>query len=703
MAAESSTMTAPSGARSGAISPRSARSARYAAIAVAALVLVQIIATPFTGAGLDRLPGVQGSYVPVGDLIVDGCIVAIALVVIWARPGNPIGWLMLTFALLGATQNFTEAYGVRAQAEPGSQLPLGPLALSLGTSLWIPAVALPATLLLNLYPDGRVAAPFWSWVNRVTVVAMIVVTVAAGTSLSVVRQDFKAARPAVAMPQAAGTALVVAGAVVLLGCALVSIGGAVWRTWRARAPQRQQLLLLLVTSAIVVLLTPLNAPAWLYDVGLVAIPAAVAVGVLRYRLLGVEVVIRRTLQFAVLTLLVVAVYAAATAAMSALVSDGTGSRVVAAAAVALVLLPLRDRLQAWVDRLVYGARRDPLGAIRRVGASVSAVSADPLPAVVGSVADAVRASFVAIIDADGAVLAAVGTEPVAKAGAEAGPRLAYPLTVAGQQVGRLVIYPARGESTVAAADARVITALVDPVAAIVHATQLTRRLAAAHEQTLAAHEQTLAAHERALAAAQQERSRIRRDLHDGLGPSLSGVALGLEAAQAALPDDTQTVATLTARMRTEIVGAVEDVRRIIDELRPAALEDVGLVQALRERAASLAARSASGLIIQVRAAEPMPGLPERVEIAAFRIAEEAMTNVVRHARASRCEVRLEVGDALVLSVSDDGIGLPGQPRPDGIGLTSIRQRAADLGGHCMVGSGEPTGVIVEARLPLEVT
>ena len=339
MAAESSTVTAPSGARSGAISPRNARSVRYAALAVAALVLAQIAATPFTGAGLDRLPGVQGSYVPVGDLIVDGCIVAIALVVIWARPGNPIGWLMLTFALLGATQNFTEAYGVRAQAEPGSQLPLGPLALSLGTSLWIPAVALPATLLLNLYPDGRVAAPFWSWVNRVTVVAMIVVTVAAGTSLGVVRQDFKTARPAVAIPQAAGTALVVAGAVVLLGCALVSIGGAVWRTWRARAPQRQQLLLLLVTSAIVVLLTPLNAPAWLYDVGLVAIPAAVAVGVLRYRLLGVEVVIRRTLQFAVLTLLVVAVYAAATAAMSALVSDGTGSRLVAAAAVALVLLP----------------------------------------------------------------------------------------------------------------------------------------------------------------------------------------------------------------------------------------------------------------------------------------------------------------------------------------------------------------------------
>ena len=430
------------------------------------------------------------------------------------------------------------------------------------------------------------------------------------------------------------------------------------------------------------LLTPLNAPAWLYDVGLVAIPAAVAVGVLRYRLLGVEVVIRRTLQFAVLTLLVVAVYAAATAAMSALVSDATGSRVVAAAAVALVLLPLRDRLQTWVDRLVYGARRDPLGAIQQVGASVSAVTADPLPAVTASVADAVRASYVVITDAGRNVLAETGTD-------RGGARLAYPLIVAGQQVGELVICPARGESAVSAADARVIATLVAPVAAIVHAAQLTERLATAHERTLA--------------AAQQERSRIRRDLHDGLGPSLSGVALGLEAVQAALPDDTETAAKLTARMRTEIVGAVEDVQHIIDELRPAALEEVGLVQALRERAASLAARSASGIVIQVRAAEPVSGLPEQVEIAAFRIAEEAMTNVLRHARASRCEVCVEVGDVLVLSVSDDGVGLPGQTRPDGIGLTSMRQRATDLGGDCTVGPADPSGVIVRARLPLEVT
>ena len=431
-----------------AISTQRSKSARYAAFALAGLVLAEIVATPFAGAGLDRLPGCSGMFVPVGDLIVDGCIVAIALVVqSWARPRNAIGWLMLAFAWLGATQNLAEAYGVRAQGRTA-------FAAAAGT-----AGAVPRQLTVDTgrSASGHAAAePVPRRAGRRTVLGL-------GEPGDAGRDDRRhgrrrhqsqrrpagrdGRRPAVTLPQTFGTALAVVSVAVLVLCALASIGGAIWRTWRARAPQRQQLLLLLVTSAIVIVLTPLNAPPWLFDVGLVAVPAAVAVGVLRYRLLGVQVVIRRTLQFAVLTLLVVVVYAAVTAAMSALVSDETGSRVVAAAAVALVLLPLRDRLQTWVDRLVYGARRDPLGAIRQVGVSVSAVTADPLPAVTASVADAVRASYVVITDAGRNVLAETGAD-------RGGPRLAYPLTVAGQQVGELVICPARGESAVPAADAQ---------------------------------------------------------------------------------------------------------------------------------------------------------------------------------------------------------------------------------------------------------
>src|SRR3984957_6642180 len=200
-------------------------SARSAALVAAAVVLAEIAATPVVGAGLSGRPGVHGSFVPVGALIVDGCVVAIALIVIWARPRNAVGWLMPAVAALGPTQNLTEAYGVRAEAIPGAHLPLGPLALSLGTSLWIPAAALPATLLLNLYPAGHVTARPWTWVNRVTLAAMAVATVAAGTSRQFLSGDMASARPVVALPGPAGQVLLIAGAVTLLACALASIGG----------------------------------------------------------------------------------------------------------------------------------------------------------------------------------------------------------------------------------------------------------------------------------------------------------------------------------------------------------------------------------------------------------------------------------------------------------------------------------------------
>ena len=108
------------------------------------------------------------------------------------------------------------------------------------------------------------------------------------------------------------------------------------------------------------------------------------------------------------------------------------------------------------------------------------------------------------------------------------------------------------------------------------------------------------------------------------------------------------------------------------------------------------------MIVEVHVADSIQALPEQVEIAAFRIAEEAMTNVLRHAQATRCEVRLEADGELVVSVRDDGVGLPAQTRPDGIGLTSMRQRATDLGGCCVVSPAVPSGVVVLARLPLPV-
>jgi signal transduction histidine kinase len=653
----------------------STRALRALAIAGAIVVIAEILATPFAGRGLSGRPGVTGGYVPVGDLVVDACIVAISLFLTLVRPRNPIGWLLLAFAALGGSQNFLEAYGVRAQAVAHSGLPFGRLALSLGTSLWVPAFVVPSVLLLNLYPDGQSSAPFWRRLSWIAVLASAAEVVALGTSHSVATADYTGAHQVVELPATAGIVIGVVAGLILFGCFVLSVAGAVRRTAWSVPPERQQLLLLLTAAALVVPLGLIGPVA--RDIGLVLVPLAVTAGVLRYRLLGIEVVIRRTLLYGLLTGLVVAVYAVATTAVSAFVSSGPAPSLVAAALVAVLLVPLRDRLQALVDRVVYGARRDPLGAVRQIGASVSFANNDPLATVVASVAAALRARYVAIIDSNGDVAAAVGT--AASEGA-----FVHPLAVGGEQLGRLVVGPAAGESALSPADLRLVETLAVPVAVVAHSVRLTEQLAAIHQ--------------RALTATHEERARIRRDLHDGLGPSLSGVALGLEAVESALPDDTATAAELTSRIRIEVGVAVEEVRRIIEALRPAALDDLGLVAALRERAASVTARS--GLTVTVDATDPMPPLSPHVEAAVFRIADEALSNVVRHARATRCDVEVRVGADIRVSVTDNGIGLPESPRPDGLGLASMRQRATDLGGTVEIGPGSGGGNVVVAHLPL---
>lgn len=648
---------------------------RFAAFGIAALIVAAIAATPVTGDGLSRLPGVVGGYVPVGDLVVDGCIVAIALVVTTARPINVIGWLLLAFAGFGAIQNFAEAYGVRAQAVPGSDLPLGRLAMSLGTSLWIPAFVVPAVLLLNVYPSGR-SGRWGSRVNRAAIVATVVAVVAVGTSRSNATGDYRRAHDVIELPGWFAGAAGIPATLVLLGCVLASVVAAIRRTARARAPERQQLLLLLTSAALLISLGFLGTVP--RAIGLVLVPLSVAVGVLRFRLLGIDVIVRRTLLYGVLTGLVVGVYAATAAAVSA-VTPSVGTRtVIAAALVAVLLVPLRDRLQRAVDRVVYGARRDPLLAVRDVGTSMSTPSADPLPAVVDALAGSIRAGLVAVVGTDG--------EPLASAGrTRGGVTVTYPLRVAGEHLADLHVAPAPGEPVLDPADARVVEALAVPLASVVHATRLTQRLAAASE--------------RALTATYEERARIRRDLHDGLGPSLSGVALGLEAIETALPANPALATTLTGRIRTEVQAAVEEIRRIIDALQPGALHRGDLLTAVRERADAVTARSPE-LMVTVDAAEPLPPMSAAVAQAAYRITDEALTNVVRHARATRCVVQIVAGDDLVITIIDNGTGMPATPRQNGVGLASMHQRATELGGAVTITGTPGGGTTIAARIPL---
>ncbi|HET9188510.1 MAG TPA: sensor histidine kinase, partial [Acidothermaceae bacterium] len=224
-----------------------------------------------------------------------------------------------------------------------------------------------------------------------------------------------------------------------------------------------------------------------------------------------------------------------------------------------------------------------------------------------------------------------------------------------------------------------------PLGITVHATKLATEVADSRQ--------------RLIDATERERSRLRHDLHDGLGASLTGVGLGLEAAQLAAADQ-PALLPLLERLRKEVADSLTDVRRLVDGLRPSALDAAGLVEALREHAATVTTRNGGALVIEVDAAPDLPTLPKDVEVAAYRIALEALTNVVRHSAARTCvlSVKCDSGE-LTLQIVDDGTGVAPATAP-GVGLDSMRSRAAELRGSVEVRPRSTGGTLVRARLPI---
>ncbi|MGH2689484.1 MAG: sensor histidine kinase, partial [Actinomycetota bacterium] len=202
--------------------------------------------------------------------------------------------------------------------------------------------------------------------------------------------------------------------------------------------------------------------------------------------------------------------------------------------------------------------------------------------------------------------------------------------------------------------------------------------------------------ERLVRSREEERRRLRRDLHDGLGPALAGVTMQVGSARALLAADAPRANTVLATMEEQLQACIAEIRRVVEDLRPATLDRLGLVAAIRERADAFSA--AGGPEIVVTATGDLSELPAAVEVAAYRIALEGITNVVRHAAARRSEVRLEAAGVLVVEVTDDGAGL-GPDAPPGVGLASMRGRAEELGGTFVAQRLPSGGSRIRAELP----
>jgi signal transduction histidine kinase len=428
-------------------------------------------------------------------------------------------------------------------------------------------------------------------------------------------------------------------------------------------------------------------------VALMALPFPIALGlaVHRHHLFELDAVVNRSLVYGGLTAGVIATYAATVALIGGFIPRNAPFAValLGTGAVALVALPLHDRLQRSVNRLMYGDRDDPEGALRRLGRRLEA-SIDPqtvMTTLVDTVADALRAPYVAIElerDGESRVEAAHGAVPLDAAG----PREldGVPIVYRGRPIGRLVLSPRAPREAFSAADERLLADLARQAAPTVEAVRLTADLRRSREELVATRE--------------EERRRLRRDLHDELGPSLAGSVMKLGAARSLMASDPERASVLLDDLESDVRGMIEEIRRIARDLRPPALDELGLVGVLRMRMATFEAAPNDGPRVTLDAPDDLPPLPAAVEVAALRIVLESLTNLARHSRASRGAVRLAMdGDWLTVAVADDGVGMAEDSTP-GVGLASMRQRADELGGSLQV---EPTGgggTTVIARLPV---
>ncbi len=606
------------------------------------------------------------------------------------RPRNPIGWLFLVFSVVAAFVAFANRYARYAIIEHPDSLPGGEWVAWVASGVWHPAFGFFVFAFL-LFPDGRLPSPRWRPVAFVAAANYLM-----GATLGLLwgplfEEFFPYAEPpfrlsAYSVANAFFTVFIVVN-FALLALSAVSL---VLRLRRSSGVERQQLKWFVYAVALFALVFPPSV-AYFGDGRLIVlllplVPAAAGVAILKHRLYDIDPIINRTLVYGALTAIVVAVYILIVGYLGAAFRTGGNlfTSLVATSIVAMMFTPLRDRLQKFVNRLMYGERDDPYAVLSRLGERLENALAPEaaLATVAESVAQALKLPYAAVaLEHDGRFVTA------AEFGALVGEPVVLPLTHHSEEVGRMVVSPRSPGEEFSPADRRLLDDLSRQAGAAAHAARLTADLKRSRERLVAARE--------------EERRRLRRDLHDGLGPRLATLALKHDAAMNLLSHDPEAVAALLAELKAETQEAIADVRRVVHNLRPPALDQLGLVRALEE----WTHRRPGGTKVCLDAPEDLPPtLPAAVEVAAYRIVQEAVNNVARHADARNCAVRLaldETAESLLVEVSDDGRGIGGDRR-EGVGLSSMRERAEELGGSFGVEALSEGGTRVRAGLPLRL-
>ena len=633
----------------------------------------------------------------------------LGVVICARRPRNPIGWLFLIVASSYVLSAWAAGADLYSTISPAPFAPLlFDLAYWLNNWAWLPAQILPVTFVFLLFPDGHLPSPRWRPIGWAAGLGLAFLMLGLAVHPGPVSDWGTHPNPfGIAGTEALLNGVINVGGMGLMAGALGSMLAIVVRFRRSRGLERAQMKWLVYAAVVVLIIGVFVTPLWLSgglsdDVGMelsivltslmtLGIAVAVTVAVARYRLYDIDIIINRTLVYGVMTGVVLLIYWLVVSGAGVLF-ESQGNWLLALLATGLVAIlfqPIHARLQRGVNRLLYGQRDEPLEALAQLGQRLEqTLTPDSIyPTIVETVAQVLRLPYVALQVCQGERFATVEAH-----GRSVAEPMVLPLTNQGEVVGRLLVAPRSGDEGFSEADQQLLQSIARQAGAAVYGAQLTTDLQRSRLQLVTGRE--------------EERRRLRRDLHDGLGPSLASLLLEARVLQRLIPSDPAAAERLAGEMQGDIRATIDDIRRVVHELRPPALDDLGLIPAINVLASKIGrthgrgGEAAAGLRVAVDAPHDLPPLPAAVEVAAYRIVQEALTNVVHHAQARSAVVRLRFNGALCIEVADDGVGFA-VGRVGGLGLHSMRERAAELGGTFSVVAAAEGGTVVRAALPVE--
>lgn len=635
--------------------------------------------------------------------------VAIASLVIIRQPHNKVGWLILGHACCFLFGELIRQYSMYAvQTSPG-WLPIPDFIIWIPYWIWMPGLACWIIFLPLYFPNGSLPSPRWRW-GAVYCLGLVV--------FSTVMMMFRVGDDEMpGIPNPFGNEAISSFGISTysyfqsywLSCGLIAVISLIVRYKNTHIEERKQILWVIYTIMMVIILIIFDmladrpADASIINelqlfLSLQCIWIAIGISVLKYRLYDIDIIVNRTVVYIALTAIIILLYIVIVGYLGSLFQTNGNLLIslVATGVVAVIFQPLREYLQHQINQLFYGDREEPYTVLTNLSKQLQgALLPEAVPRhIVETVALALRSPYTALV-LEGDESNGPAAEYRQSDFQGIPPKLeTFALSYQGDPIGQLWVVPNPDEGGFSSADQRLLLDMLRHAGLALSVSRLTVELQRAREHLVNARE--------------EERRRLRRDLHDGLGPTLAAHTLKVGSARYLLKEDPDTADRILAGLEHDLSEALQEVRRLVYNLRPPALDDLGLPDALQRLVLSYDTPNFKTHLTMV---ESLPTLSAAAEVAIYRIIQEALANTVRHSQASNCWLELSFREQaekqsaalrpqIILTIRDNGVGLPQEYRA-GVGLRSMRERAEELGGSLVLSSEFGAGTKIEVSLPIE--